>query len=364
MAAHSQNPGLEELRNARRQSRHLYWTVGLFSFFANLLMLTGPLYMLQVYDRVLGSRSEETLVALSLLVVFLYGMMGILDYTRGRIMARVGARFQAALDKRVFDAMIRRSALAPDPNAQTGLSDLESIQRLIASPVLMAGFDIPWTPFFLAGIMLFHPWLGMLALGGGAILIVITILNQVLSRGPTAKANQSSHHASLMSDEIRNEAELIQAMGMRGAAFQRWKHARETSLVESVAATDVGGSFSSMTKTLRMFLQSAMLGLGAYLVLQNELTPGAMIAGSILLGRALAPIELAIGQWALVQRATKGWHSLSELLTTMQPEEQRTELPKPKAKLDVQSLTVVPPGIHVPSCGQSVSVSNPGRRWV
>ena len=344
MAAHTHNPGLEELRKARRQSRHLYWAVGLFSFFANMLMLTGPIYMLQVYDRVLGSRSEETLVALSLLVVFLYGMMGILDYTRGRVMARVGARFQAALDQRVFDAMIRRSAVAPDPNAQTGLSDLESIQRLIASPVLMAGFDIPWTPFFLAGIMLFHPWLGMLALGGGAVLILITFLNQALSRGPTAKANMSSHRANMMSDEIRNEAELIQAMGMRGAAFRRWKTARDASLVESVSATDVGGSFTSMTKTLRMFLQSAMLGLGAYLVLLNELTPGAMIAGSILLGRALAPIELAIGQWALVQRATKGWRSLSELLSAMPPEDQRTELPKPKAKLDVQSLTVVPPG--------------------
>ena len=164
------NDGREELRSARRQSRPLYWFVGIFSFFANMLMLTGPIYMLQVYDRVLGSRSVETLVALSMLVAFLYGMMGVLDYSRGRIMARVGARFQARLDRRVFDAMIRRSAVAPDPNAQTGLSDLESVQRLISSPVLMTVFDIPWTPMFLFGIALFHPWLGILAIGGGAIL--------------------------------------------------------------------------------------------------------------------------------------------------------------------------------------------------
>lgn len=338
------NSGQEELRAARRQSRSLYWTVGLFSLFANLLMLTGPLYMLQVYDRVLGSRSEETLVALSLLVVFLYGIMGLLDYTRGRIMARVGARFQAALDQRVFDAMIRRSAVANDPSAQTGLSDLESVQRLISSPVLMAVFDIPWTPIFLAGIMLFHPWLGMLALGGGAVLILITLANQLLSRNPLTQANKSSHRANMISDEIRNESEMIQSMGMRGAAFRRWQTARDKSLVETVAANDVSGSFSSLTKTLRMFLQSAMLGLGAYLVLQNELTPGAMIAGSILLGRALAPIELAIGQWALVQRASKGWSSLAELLTKIPEEQPRTELPKPNARLDVQSLTIVPPG--------------------
>ncbi|MHA6264726.1 type I secretion system permease/ATPase [Arenibacterium sp. CAU 1754] len=336
--------GQEELRAARRQSRSLYWTVGLFSMFANLLMLTGPLYMLQVYDRVLGSRSEETLVALSLLVVFLYGIMGVLDYTRGRIMARVGARFQAALDQRVFDSMIRRSAVAADPGAQTGLADLESVQRLIASPVVIAVFDLPWTPIFLAGIMLFHPWLGMLALGGGAVLVLITLANQLLSRRPLTQANKSSHRASMISDQIRNESEMIQSMGMRGAAFRRWQEARDKSLVETVAANDVSGSFSSLTKTLRMFLQSAMLGLGAYLVLQNELTPGAMIAGSILLGRALAPIEVTIGQWALVQRASKGWKSLAELLTKVPAEQPRTALPKPRARLDVQSLTVVPPG--------------------
>jgi ATP-binding cassette subfamily C protein len=337
-------PGRDELRHARRQSRSLYWIVGIFSFFANLLMLTGPIYMLQVYDRVLGSRSEETLVALSLLVAFLYGVMGILDYSRGRIMGRAGARFQAALDRRVFDAMVRRSAVASDASAQTGLADLESVQRLISSPVLMAVFDLPWTPIFLAGIILFHPWLGMLALGGGAVLILITFLNQMFSRKPLQEANISSHRASMLSDEIRSEAEMIQSMGMRGAAFERWTQAREASLGESVVANDVGGTFSSMTKTLRLFLQSAMLGLGAYLVLQNELTAGAMIAASILLGRALAPIELAIGQWPLVQRANRGWNSLAELLEKVPPEAPRTALPKPKAKLDVQSLTLVPPG--------------------
>ncbi len=340
--------GLEELRHARRQSRGLYWSVGLFSFFANMLMLTGPLYMMQVYDRVLGSRSEATLVALSLLVVFLYGMMGLLDYARGRIMARAGARFQAVMDRRVFDAMIRRSAVAQDANAQTGLSDLESVQRLISSPVLMAAFDLPWTPVFLAGIALFHPWLGLLALCGGVLLVSIALLNQVFSRRPQQEATVASHHANMMSEEIRNEAEIIQAMGMRGAAFGRWQSARGQALDKTISATDVGGSFTTLTKTLRLFLQSAMLGLGAYLVLQGEVTPGAMIAGSILLGRALAPVELALGQWAMVQRAMKGWRSLSDLLTKVPPEEQRTSLPKPAAKLEVQALTIVPPGGQAP----------------
>lgn len=344
MAKHSDSAGRAELRAARRASRHLYWLVGLFSFFANLLMLTGPLYMLQVYDRVLGSRSIETLVALSLLVAFLYAIMGLLDYARGRIMARAGARFQAALDRRVFDAMLRRAAVGNDPAARTGLADLESVQRLISAPVLMAVFDMPWTPLFLAGIMLFHPWLGLLALGGGALLVLITAANQALSRRPVLEANSAGHRATGLSDAIRTEAEMVQAMGMREAAFRRWQDSRAAALAAAVAASDVSGSFASLSKTLRLFLQSAMLGLGAFLVLRGELTPGAMIAASILLGRALAPIELAIGQWALVQRAARGWANLAGLLSAAPPEAPRTALPVPAARLDVQALTVVPPG--------------------
>lgn len=300
--------------------------------------------MLQVYDRVLGSRSEATLIALSLLVVFLYGIMGLMEYVRGRVMGRVGARFQSRLDRRVFDAVIRKSAIAPDVNTQTALSDLESVQRLMVSPVLMAFFDLPWTPLFFIGIFIFHPWLGYLALCGGALLIIITLANQWLSKLPVQRANASGHQANMMSDQIRNEADMVQSMGMRGAAFDRWQTKRDTALTQQISAADIGGSFQSATKTLRLFLQSAMLGLGAYLVLQGQLTPGAMIAGSILLGRALAPIEMLLGQWQSVQRAMKGWNSMAELLGTVPEEGERTELPKPKAKLDVANLTVVAPG--------------------
>lgn len=338
------NRGRSELRKARSQSRGLYWAVGLFSMFANLLMLTGPMYMLQVYDRVLGSRSYETLVALSLLVAFLYAIMGILDYARGRIMARAGARFQATLDRRVFDAVLRKSAVAPDMPSQTGLADLESVQRLMTSPVLMAMFDLPWTPIFIAGIFLFHPLLGWLAVGGGAVLILIALANQLLSRRPQMMAGHAGQVATNMSDQLRTEAEMVQAMGMRDASFDRWQKARSVALEEQMRATDVGGGFTAMTKTMRLFLQSAMLGLGAYLVLQNEMTAGAMIAGSILLGRALAPIEQMLTQWPVVQRGVKGWNALAELLSAVPEEQDRTALPKPKARLVAKSLTVVPPG--------------------
>ncbi len=338
------SPGFPELRAARRESRRLYWFVALFSVLVNLLMLTGPLYMLQVYDRVLGSGSVETLLALSGLVAFLYGMMGLLDYARGRVMGRVGARFQARLDARVFEAVVRKSAVAPDARSASGLSDLESVQRLMTSPVLTSAFDIPWTPVFLAGIWIFHPWLGMLALAGGGLLILVTLINQLVTRGPVAKAGGAAQQADAMAGQIRSEAEMVEAIGMREAAFDRWQVARERALQEQISSADLGGTFTTSTKTFRLFLQSAMLGLGAYLVLQGQLTPGAMIAGSILLGRALAPIEQTIGQWALIQRAMKGWSNLGQLLEQVPPEAPRTELPKPQAKLALQQITVVPPG--------------------
>lgn len=336
--------GLKELRAVRNQSRGLYICVALFSVFVNALMLTGPLYMMQVYDRVLGSRSEATLLALSLLVVFLYGMMGLLDFARTGILSRAGARFHAALDRRVFSAMVRRSAVAKDPVAETGLRDLEAIQRLISSPVLAAAFDVPWTPLFLAGITLFHPWLGMLALSGGAVLVGIALLNQLLTRTPQRNAAATGHKATLMSEAIRTEAEMIQSLGMRDAAFQRWQLSRNAALRDSVSAKEFGNFFTTSSKILRLFLQSALLGLGAYLVLQGEMTAGAIIAVSILTGRALAPIETVIGQWFFVERASRGWRNLADLLGKVPEEEERTSLPSPRAALEIEALAVVPPG--------------------
>ncbi len=336
--------GLEELRAARRESRALFWAAGLFSGFVNLLMLTGPLYMLQVYDRVLGSRSEATLLALTALVVFLYTMMALLDYARGRVMARVGARFQARLDGRVFDAVIRRNARSGQPESALALRDLEAVQRLLTSPALMALFDIPFVPLFLFGIFLFHAWLGYLALLGGGVLLGLTLLNLVITHAPLTQANRATARAEALAEQLRSEAEIIEAMGMGNAAFTRWQVARKAALTEHMRAADLGSLFSAAGKAFRLLLQSAMLGLGAYLVLQNQLTSGAMIAGSILMGRALAPIETSIGQWPLFARARKGWLALGDVLQSSPPAAARMALPRPKARLDVVQATIVPPG--------------------
>lgn len=336
--------GFDEIRAARKRSRGLFWGVGVFSAFANLLMLTGPLYMLLVYDRVLSSRSEATLVGLTLLVVFLYGVMGILDLVRGRVMGRIAARFQHSLDARVFGAVLRHGAQFPGAAPSNGLRNLESIKGALASPGLMAMFDLPWAPIFVGAIFVFHSWLGFLALAGGAALVMVTLLSGMLGRGPVEKAQMATFIAERQAAQLRDEAELIQSLGMQGNAFQRWITRRNEALETGLKSTDITGGFSSVTKTFRLFLQSAMLGLGAYLVLQNEMTPGAMIAGSILLGRGLQPIEQVIGQWPVLQRGRKGWSELGELLSQIPPERERTQLPTPKAALDVQQLTVIPPG--------------------
>lgn len=335
--------GQRELRDARRQSRGLFWFVGLFSVFVNALMLTGPLYMLNVYDRVLGSRSVETLVALSVLVGFLYLMMALLDYARGRIMGRVGARFQTALDRRVFMASITARGRVPQ-EAATGQRDLEAVQRLITSPVLMALFDLPWTPIFLLGIFIFHPWLGYLALAGGGVLILLALANQYSTRVPLGEANKAAHQTEVLGQALRNESEMVQSLGMRQSTFERWERLRGKTLSASIGAGDQAGGFTSITRSFRLFLQSAMLGLGAYLVLQNQLTAGAMIAGSILLGRALAPVELLINQWAVMQRGIDAWRSLARLLGAVPQASPRTNLPTPRAIIEARDVTVVPPG--------------------
>jgi len=337
--------GRAELRETRSKSRPLYWMVAIFSFFVNLLMLTGPLYMLNIYDRVLSSRSFETLITLTVLVAFLYSMMGILDFVRGRVMGRVGARFQASLDRRVFAAVLKATTLNRAPReAATGLRDLEAVQRLITSPALMALFDLPWAPLFFLGIFIFHPLMGMLAIVGAVILLIVALLNQFMSRKPLEAANAASFASEQLGAHIRSESEMVHSLGMRQAAFDRWQVARGQSLDTTIDAADKSGTFTALTKSFRLFLQSAMLGLGAYLVLINELTPGAMIAGSILLGRALAPIELLVGQWAMFQRGREGWRNLSVLLGHVPAETTRTTLPKPKARLVADQVTVVPPG--------------------
>jgi ATP-binding cassette, subfamily C, bacterial len=352
-------PGLAELRAARAGSRLAVVAAFVFSALVNLLMLTAPLYMLQVYDRVLVSRSEETLVALSLLMAFLFLIMGVLDHARGRIMARVGARLQEALDARVLAAAFRRLTVAPqDLAAEAAQKDLDAMARFWASPVVLAIFDAPWAPVFVAAIFVFHPWLGLMALAGGLVILGLGLLNQLATETPLRVASLAGHAAERQAGNLKQEADLVQSLGMAGAAFARLKTRRDRALDAGLAAADASGRYSVATRTFRLFLQSAMLGLAAWLVLRQDLSAGAMIAASILMGRALQPVEQAVSHWAVVTRARQARTRLASLLSNTPPPPPRTDLPRPKSRVEVQGLTLVPPGGSAPVL-QAVSFTLP-----
>ena len=337
--------GNREIREALAESRRLFWSCGLFSVFVNLLMLTGPLFMLQVYDRVLTSRSEATLVTLVAIVAFLFLMMGVLDHARGRVLARAGARLQTRLDSRVLRAILSR-ATSPAERSRpaTGLRDLESVQRFASSSGPFAFFDAPWTPIFLCVLFAFHWLLGVLAVLSGGLLLLIALFNQKGTARLQEEIREASAGSAYFIEQMRSGGETVQGLGMHDAVVARSGALRDAVLDKTLDGSDRGGFYNVLSKTLRLFLQSMMLGLGAWLALQGEITPGMMIAASILLGRALAPIDQAVGQWPLLQRTLAAYRSLAALLAETAPEMARTALPAPRAILEARGLTVAAPG--------------------
>lgn len=338
------------MRAARGGAFGLLAAIAIFSLAVNLLMLTGPLFMLQVYDRVLGSRSVETLVALFLLVVFLFAIMGVVDLARSRIMQRLALRFQQRLERRVFSAALEDGiATGSDAVSRGGMRDLEALRGMIASPVSLAIFDMPFVPIYMLAVYIFHPLLGVIATVGAGVLVAATILNQVLSKHAQRDSATSAQAAERMSDMFRDEGELIGSLGMRNATFDRWSGARRKAAQSGLAGSDTSQLFTVFSRVFRLFLQSAMLAAGGWLVLQQQLTPGAMIAASIVMGRALQPVEVLVGQWPVVQRAQDAWRRLGALLARRPQLAERTALPRPEARLEIAQLSVVPPGQRGPT---------------
>ena len=313
----------------------VFW-VSVFSVFTNALMLTGPIYMLQIYDRVLSSQSMQTLLGLTVIIIFLYTCGGLLDFFRSRAMAQAGAILQTSLDKIVFIASMKSQS----SKSNSAIRDLESIQRFMTSPAYLALFDIVFTPIFLIGIMIFHPWLGYLALAGGTTLILIAILGQFFTKNSVISATSAALISNQWSDHIRSDSVGLKSLGMIDAAFEKWQKLRRSALGLNILASNWSGAFTATTKTIRLLLQSLMLGLGAYLVLINELTPGAMIAGSILLGRALAPVEMLVGQWTPFLQARQAKRNLKTLLTSDNNTSTKMPLPMPEPHLIVDKVSL------------------------
>jgi ATP-binding cassette subfamily C protein EexD len=336
-----------ELSDILKLSRNSFVFAGIFSMFINLLMLTPAIYMLQLYDRVLASNSQSTLLMLTLLVLGLFAVMGVLEMLRSRILVRVSARMDVLMSQRLFDAMFDANLRGRGPGAQP-IEDLTSLRQFMTGNALFGFFDAPWMPIYIAVLYLIHPWIGSLAIVGALILIAVATANNLATQKPLAKANSLAIAGrNYINGNLRN-AEALEAMGMRDNVRDRWKSQHNELLSLQALASDRAGALASLSKTLRIALQSMTLGLGAYLAVKHEITPGMMIAGSIILGRALAPIDLLIGSWKGFLSARQSYRRLGELLAAIPARQRAMSLPTPDGRLTIESVVAAPPGVQFP----------------
>src|SRR5882672_3808579 len=340
-------PGVRrsELGEALRACRSAFLGVGVMSCMINLLYLTGSIFMLEVYDRVLPSRSVPTLVGLVILAGGLYIAQGGLDLIRGRILGRIGTALDEAINARVFETVVRLPLLAGARNeGLQPLRDLDNVRSFLGSMGPGAFFDLPWLPFYLAICFAFHVMIGVTALVGVIIMVSLTIVTEYMSRVPAREAMGLAARRNDLAATSRRNAEVLVAMGMSGRLTRRWSEANQNYLSGNQRASDVAGGLGAIAKVMRMTLQSAVLAVGAYLVIHQEATAGIIIAGSILSARALAPVDLAIAHWKGFVAARQSWHRLNRLLVSLPAQATPTLLQDPSKGLSVEGVSIVPPG--------------------
>ncbi|MBC7415110.1 MAG: type I secretion system permease/ATPase, partial [Herminiimonas sp.] len=335
-------------------------TVGVFSAIINLLMLVPSLYMLQVYDRVLPSRNDITLLMLTLMMLGAYLFMSALEFVRSFVLVRVGARLDMQLNKRVYTAAFEQNLKRSGGNAGQALQDLTNIRQFLTGNALFAFFDAPWFPIYLIVIFLFEPMLGIFALGGTVILVILAFVNEKVSKKPLSEANTMAIASSnLATNNLRN-AEVIESMGMLPNLMHRWFKMHGKFLQLQAEASEKAGIVGAVTKFVQISLQSLVLGLGALLAVEGKITPGMMIAASILMGRALSPVQMVIGVWKQWASTRSAYERLSKLLTENPPRQAGMELPKPLGAISVEGVTAAPPGSPVAVLKGLSFAINPG----
>ncbi len=335
-------------RVALRPLRRTFVAVALLSAAVNILMLTGPMFMLQVYDRVLASGSFATLQGLFLIVVVLYFFLGLYDFLRARMLSRAAHRLDQTVGKDVFDCWVRMG-LDGAQIRQRPLNDLSVVRGFLSSPPMMGLFDLPWIPFYLAIVFIIHPWLGFLALAGAGVVTVLALLNQWTTRLPFAKAMAMDAAESSFVEQSKRNADAILPLGMLENVKQRWTGMHGDGLATGQDGSERAEGFTATSKAFRLLLQSSLLALGGYLALKAEISPGMIVAASIIAGRALAPVDQVIGQWRSVVRAREAHRRLKEVMEGSGSAEMPLALPDPKGVVEVQELTRYAPGGRVGS---------------
>ncbi|WP_292653748.1 type I secretion system permease/ATPase [Mesorhizobium sp.] len=339
-----------DLRSAMFGCVHGLVGVGVFSGLINILALTGSVYMLQVYDRVLPSQSVPTLIGFTVGMLGLYAAYGLLDFVRLRLLVRIGSRLHKNLQQKAFAASLSLPLVAgPDANRVHPLRDLDQLRGFLSGLGPTVLFDAPWIPFYMVVIYLLHPALGVLATLGACAVVFLTVVAEIIGRKPAARASETLVAQRLLADSGRRNAEVVQAMGLSAPLSRRWNEVSHLYLKNQERLSDVVGAASSLSKTLRMALQSCVLGLGAYLVIGGEASPGVIIASSILLGRSLAPVDVAIANWRGFLATRKSYSELAAALDAFASQQETMELPRPKAELAVEELTVAPPSLQKPT---------------
>jgi PrtD family type I secretion system ABC transporter len=336
------------LQQAYRKYRMAFAATLIFSMFTNLLMFVGPIYMLQIYDRVLSSRNSTTLIALTVIAVCLLMAYGLLEFTRSKLLVRAGLQFDEVLAHPTFHLVVKQQTAMPGSGAQIALNDIDKVHEFLTGQGILSFFDAPWVPLFLGLCFAFHPWLGMVATLGALVIFALALANEFSTRGTLAEAGRAGNGASHFVSTTMLNAEVIRALGMEKPLSKRWETQHNEMLDHQATASGRGGVVVSASKFVRMSLQVAILAVGAYLAMMQEISPGIMIAASIVMGRALAPVEQAVQQWTQFVGARQSHARLKKLFGSIAPDEDRIEMPEPKGDLRVEQLFGTVPGGREP----------------
>ena len=336
-----------EITEALVKFKKVFYTIAAFTACVNILMLVPSIYMLEVYDRVLASRNETTLYMLSVMVLGLFALISVLEYIRSMVVIRIGAKMDSFLNNRVYTAAFEQNLRSTGVNAGQALNDLTTIRQFVTGNGMFAFFDAPWFPIYLLVIFVFNMWMGLFALVSVILLVALAWLNEVVSRKPLAEANTTAIRSSNVATNNLRNAEVIEAMGMLPNMRKRWYAEHVKFLKLQAEASQKASRIGSITKFVQIAVQSLILGVGALLVIMGDVTSGMMIAGSILLGRALSPVQQIIGVWRQWSGVVSAYRRLEKLLADNPPRTAGMELPKPEGHLSVEGVTAAPPMVPV-----------------